>query len=82
MSDGILYTARLKSSAVAELNCNSLENFRGWTVVLYGQGLLHRHWKNFVVIDLSQKPRNFSTLNALQCAVCVTNIIIFHSSYL
>ena len=42
---------------VTELNCNSLENICGWTVVLHDQGLLHRlfHWKSFVVTDQSTK---------------------------
>ena len=31
-----------KNFAVAELNCNLLENIHGWPVVLHGQGLLHR----------------------------------------
>ena len=38
----ILYIAnrsRWRSFAVAKLNCNSLENICGWTVVLYGQSL-------------------------------------------
>ena len=41
-----------------ELNCNSLENFRGWMSVLYNQSLLHRlfQWKN-------------STINGLQYTV-------------
>ena len=32
----------------ARINCNSLENIHGWTVVLYGQSLLHKlfHWKS------------------------------------
>ena len=33
----------------AKLNCNLLENIHGWTVILYGQSLLHRplfHWKS------------------------------------
>ena len=37
-----------KVSQYAKLNCNLLENICGWTVVLYGQSLLHRlfHWKS------------------------------------
>ena len=53
---------------VAELNFNSLENFRGWMVVLHGQSLLHRlfHWKSFAVPIDPRKPQNFSTSNDLQ----------------
>ena len=42
-----------KVSWYANLNCNSLENIRSWTVVLYGQSLLHRlfHWKSFIVTN-------------------------------
>ena len=45
--------SRWISFAAAKLNCNSLENICGWTVVLYGQSLLHRlfHWKSFVVTN-------------------------------
>ena len=32
----------VQGGVVTELNFNSLENFHGWTVVLHGQGLLHR----------------------------------------
>ena len=37
----------------AKLNCNLLENICGWTVVLYGQTLLHRlfHWKSFTATN-------------------------------
>ena len=31
----------------AELNCNLLENFGGWTLVLYRQSL----WKSFTITD-------------------------------
>ena len=36
---------------------NSLENIHSWTVVLYGQSLLHKlfHWKSFWVTDRSTK---------------------------
>ena len=36
---------------------NSLENIRGWTVVLHGQILLHWlfYWKSFAVINQSTK---------------------------
>ena len=46
-----------KVSRYAKLNCNLLENIHGWTVVLYGQSLLHRlfHWKSVVVTDRSMK---------------------------
>ena len=59
---------RWKSFAVAKLNFNSLENIRGWTIVLHEQGLLHRlfHWKGFVITDQSMKTTNFSTSNDLQ----------------
>ena len=54
--------SRWKSFAVAELNCNSLENIHSWTVVLHGQGLLHRlfHWKSFVVTNQSIKTVKLS----------------------
>ena len=35
----IVNCLRWKSFAVTELNCNSLENIYGWTVVLHGQGI-------------------------------------------
>ena len=49
--------SRWKSFAVTELNCNSLEYTYSWTVVLHGQGLLHRlfHWKSFTVTNRSTK---------------------------
>ena len=64
--------SRWKSFTVAELNCNSQKNFCGWTIVLHGQGLLHKlfHWKNFTALINPQKPRNFSTSNDLQYTVC------------
>ena len=75
---------------VVELNCNSLENFHSWTVVLYGQGLLHRlfYWKVLrLPIDL-RKPRNLSTLNNLQYTVlqahhiCVMNAVLVSPMYM
>ena len=67
----LLYIAnhsRWKSFAVAKLDCNSLENIRGWMAVLYGQSLLHRlfHWKSFVVTNWSMKTTKLSTSNNLQ----------------
>ena len=53
---GIPYIANhLQSFAVANLNCNSVENISGWTVVLCGQSLLHRlfHRKSFMATDQS-----------------------------
>ena len=49
--------SRWKGFVVAKLNCNSLENIHGWTVVLYVQSLLHRlfHWKSFTVTSRSAK---------------------------
>ena len=49
--------SRCISFTVAKLNVNSLESIRGWTVVLYGQSLLHRlfHWKSFTVTNQSAK---------------------------
>ena len=60
--------SRWKSFAVEKLNCNSLENIRGWMVIFYGQDILHRqfHWKCFVVTNRYAKPQNFSTSNDLQ----------------
>ena len=41
---------------VAELNFDLLENFRSWTVILHGQGLLHRLFhRKFRVTDQSAK---------------------------
>ena len=36
-----------------KINWNSLESIRDWTVVLYGQSILHRlfQWKSFAGID-------------------------------
>ena len=41
-----------------------MENIRGWTVVLHGQGLLHRifYCKSFAVLIDPRKLRNFSAL--------------------
>ena len=41
----------------AELNCNSLENFHGWTLVLCSHSLLHGpfHWKTFAIANRSAK---------------------------
>ena len=46
---------------VTKLNCNSLENICGWTVVLYGQSLLHRpfHQKSFTVTAKTTKLFHF-----------------------
>ena len=53
-----------KVSQYTKLNCNSLENICGWTVVLHGQSLLHRlfHRKSFAVLINPRKLNNRSYL--------------------
>ena len=53
--------SRWKSFMVAELNFNLLENFHGWTVVLHGQGLLHKlfHWKSLWYRSIHENHETF-----------------------
>ena len=71
--------SRWKSFVVAEMKCNSLENFCSCIVVLCicTRILSLIHWKSFVFTNWSAKLWNFSTSTNFQYMVSLQSLLVF-----
>ena len=74
----------MESLAVTKLNCSSLENICGWTIVFCDQSPLHRllHWTGLAVTNQSAKTTKLPPQMICNIATVSTFTLRSYTAYI